>query len=82
MWCGFGVCLCGHFSRVTLCGTVPGFLIGSSIFLLSGKSLSITSIFTFDWVFSFAGLSLLTWLLGQSIGDVFWYGHNPIFPGA
>lgn len=71
--------MCGHFGRITLFGTIPGFLVGSIIFLFSGKSLAFSSIFSLDWFFSFVGLILLTWLLAQSIGDVLWFGHNPVF---
>lgn len=67
------MCACGHFCYATLIATVPGFLFGLTIFLLSEKTLKASSIITLAWLCSFAGLCLLTWLFVASVSDVLWH---------
>ncbi|MFT6238089.1 MAG: hypothetical protein ACJAQT_000159 [Akkermansiaceae bacterium] len=71
--------MCGYFSSESLWLFLPLWLIGSIIFLFSGKKLHRSSIFTVDWILSFILLSTMTFLLGHAISDILWAGHAPIF---
>jgi len=74
------MCGCGHFSSITLYGSIPGLVFGSVLFLGSDKELSRPSILSFDWIFSFAALGGLALLLGKGIKDVMWDSHFAVLP--
>jgi len=76
LWLGATSCMCGHFSREVLWGSVPSFVIGSCLFFFIHRR--IRKKISMDYLCSIVAVAFLTWFFGVTLTDVLWSGHSHV----